>query len=90
MISGYHMYGRVRLGGHSLVILCTCVIVVCFFTTYYRAFPFSAPFFLVHLFPFLSPYIESICSFISFVFQMFSLALCGLSLTMSELLPYAA
>ena len=39
---------------------------------------FFRSFFLVHLFPFLSPYIESIWSFISSVFQMFSLAPCGL------------
>ena len=40
-----------------------------FFHDILRAFPFSAPFFLVHLFPFLSPYIESIWSPISPVFS---------------------
>ena len=55
----------------ATLLLCICVIVVCFFTTYYRAFPFFCSFFLVHLFHFLSPYIESIWSFISSVFQMF-------------------
>ena len=40
-----------------------------FFHYTLRAFPFSAPFFLVHLFPFLSPYIESIWSPISSVFS---------------------
>ena len=40
-----------------------------FFHYILRAFPFSAPFFLVHLFPFLSPYIESIWSSISSVFS---------------------
>ena len=38
-----------------------------FFHYILPAFPFSTPFFLVHLFPLLSPYIESIWSFISSV-----------------------
>ena len=60
-----HIYGRVRLDGHSLVLLSACVIVV---SLYYAFFPFIAPFFLVHL-SFLSPYIESIWSSFSFVFS---------------------
>ena len=60
-----HIYGRVRLGGHSLVILCTCVIVV---STYYARFLLPLLFFSC-IFPFLSPYIESIWSSISSVFS---------------------
>ena len=54
-----------RLGGHSLVILCTCVIVV---FTYYARFLLPLLFFSC-IFPFLSPYIESIWSSISSVFS---------------------
>ena len=64
-----HIYGRVRLGGHSLVILCNCAIVVCFFTTYYARFLFPLLFFSCIYFPFLSPYIESIWCSISSVFS---------------------
>ena len=64
-----HIYGRVRLGGHSLVMyLCdSCM----FFHYILPRVSFFCSFFLVHLFHFLSPYIESIWSFISSVFQMF-------------------
>ena len=54
-----------RLGGHSLVILCTCVIVV---STYYARFLLPLLFFSC-IFPFLSPYIESIWSSIFSVFS---------------------
>ena len=61
------IYGRVRLGGHSLVTLCTCVIVVCFFTAYYARFLFLLLFPRASFPFFLSPYIVSIWSPISSV-----------------------